>query len=302
MLFSSFAKKSPLIPLFQSGNLLKDYFPSLKKRSQGRFCTIVTLCVILSFSLLRAGEPQGEWEKTLAAAKKEGNVVVGIPASSELRTAIGAKFKEKFGVPVELLSARGPENVTRIITEFNAGVRYFDILVAGGATPLSMVAAGAADDFQSYKIGGAATSGRTMSAANGRSMPFFATRARPGGTIALRPKRARLAPSTICSIPSGKAESDFSIHAIRAQDKIRGLSFGRSREKNFLVGSLSKSCSSIKICVSSQTRWQKANSRLLSALVTTPSVPSSRRGCRWDRLPGLKRARTPTTVAALSRW
>jgi iron(III) transport system substrate-binding protein len=95
---------------------------------------------------------QNEWEKTLAAAKKEGTVVVGIPASSELRTGIGAKFKEKFGIPVELLSARGPENVTRIVTEHNAGMHYFDILVAGGATPLAMVSAGAADDFQSYMI------------------------------------------------------------------------------------------------------------------------------------------------------
>jgi ABC-type Fe3+ transport system substrate-binding protein len=113
---------------------------------------IVLILSLLSVSPVPAAEWQTEWEKTLAAAKKEGNVVVGIPASSELRTAIGAKFKEKFGIPVELLSARGPENVTRIITEFNAGVRYFDILVAGGATPLSMVAAGAADDFQSYMI------------------------------------------------------------------------------------------------------------------------------------------------------
>ena len=114
---------------------------------------VVSLLVaLLLVSPLPAAEWQSEWEKTLAAAKKEGAVVVGIPASSELRTAISAKFKEKFGIAVELLSARGPENVTRIITEFNAGVRYFDILVAGGATPLSMVAAGAADDFQSYMI------------------------------------------------------------------------------------------------------------------------------------------------------
>ena len=99
-----------------------------------------------------AAQPPSEWENTLAAAKKEGIVVVGIPASSELRTAIGEKFKNKFGISIELLSARGPENVTRIITEFNAGVRYYDILVAGGATPLSMVAADAADDFTSYMI------------------------------------------------------------------------------------------------------------------------------------------------------
>ena len=110
------------------------------------------LCAFLFPLPSSAAEWQTDWEKTLVAAKKEGTVVVGIPASSELRTAISAKFKEKFGIPVELMSARGPENVTRIITEFNAGVRYFDILVAGGATPLSMVAAGAADDFQSYMI------------------------------------------------------------------------------------------------------------------------------------------------------
>jgi hypothetical protein len=115
-------------------------------------CLISLLLASFLATSLPAAEWQSEWDKTVAAAKKEGTVVVGIPASSELRTTIATKFKEKFGFPVELLSARGPENVTRIMTEFNAGVRYFDILIAGGATPISMVAAGAADDFQSYMI------------------------------------------------------------------------------------------------------------------------------------------------------
>ena len=101
---------------------------------------------------LLAAESPNEWEKILAAAKKEGTVVAGIPASSELRNAISTKFKEKFGIAVELLPARGPENVTRIVTEFSAGVRYFDILIAGGAAPLAMVSAGAADDFPSYMV------------------------------------------------------------------------------------------------------------------------------------------------------
>ena len=109
------------------------------------------IAVFLPF-FLDAAEWQTEWERTLAAAKKEETPVVGIPASSELRKAMGARFKEKFGIDVELFPSRGPENVTRIIKEYSAGVRYFDILVAGGATPLSMVAAGAADDFQSYMI------------------------------------------------------------------------------------------------------------------------------------------------------
>ena len=119
----------------------------------GWICSLVCLLWILCFlTQLPAAESQNEWEKIVAAAKKEGTVVAGIPASSELRNAITSKFKEKFGIAVELLAARGPENVTRIVTEFSAGVRYFDILVAGGAAPLAMVAAGAADDFPAYMV------------------------------------------------------------------------------------------------------------------------------------------------------
>jgi iron(III) transport system substrate-binding protein len=101
---------------------------------------------------LQAAEWQTEWEKTVAAAKKEGTVVVGIPASSELRNAMDSKFRATFGIAAELFPSRGPENVTRIITEFKAGVRYFDVLVAGGATPINMAASGVADDFQPYMI------------------------------------------------------------------------------------------------------------------------------------------------------
>jgi hypothetical protein len=73
--------------------------------------------------LLPAADGQTEWERTLAAAKKEGSPVIGIPASSELRKAIGTRFKEKFGIDIELFPSRGPENVTRIIKEYSAGVR-----------------------------------------------------------------------------------------------------------------------------------------------------------------------------------
>jgi ABC-type Fe3+ transport system substrate-binding protein len=103
-------------------------------------------------SLLLAADAQTEWERTVAAAKKEGTVVVGIPASSELRQSMSARFKENFDIDIELFPSRGPENLTRILKEYSAGVRNFDVLVAGGATPLAMVAAGAADDFQPYMI------------------------------------------------------------------------------------------------------------------------------------------------------
>ena len=93
---------------------------------------------------------QVEWETTVEASKKEGTLVVGIPASAELRKQAGSRFAEKFGIPTELLPARGPENVTRIISESKAGVKYFDILVAGGATPLAMVKEGVSEPFEPF--------------------------------------------------------------------------------------------------------------------------------------------------------
>ena len=116
-----------------------------------RRLVVALLAVFLPASVYSA-EWQAEWEKVLAAAKKENTVVLGIPASTELRNAIGSKFKEKFGIAPELFPSRGPENVTRIINEYKSGVHYFDVLVAGGATPISMAASGAADDFQPYMI------------------------------------------------------------------------------------------------------------------------------------------------------
>ena len=75
-----------------------------------------------------------EWEKTLAGAKKEGKLVVGIPARPELRTQLEAVFKPKFGIDMELLPARGPQNASRIVAEYKAGVKYFDVFMGGSGT------------------------------------------------------------------------------------------------------------------------------------------------------------------------
>ena len=39
---------------------------------------------------------QAEWDKTVEAAKKEGKLVAGIPASAELRKSIAESFKSRF--------------------------------------------------------------------------------------------------------------------------------------------------------------------------------------------------------------
>jgi ABC-type Fe3+ transport system substrate-binding protein len=82
---------------------------------------------------------KSEWERSLQESKKEGEIVVGIPARPELRKQLDAVFKPKFGIRMDLLTARGPQNASRIASEYKAGVKYFDVFIGGSGTYESLV-------------------------------------------------------------------------------------------------------------------------------------------------------------------
>lgn len=99
---------------------------------------------LLTAANLFAGEVrapwQMEWDRTLEAANKEGKLVAGIPASADLRKAIGDGFKNRFpGIELELTTSRGPTNASKIAAEHAGGVRYFDLLISGTSTPFSLL-------------------------------------------------------------------------------------------------------------------------------------------------------------------
>jgi ABC-type Fe3+ transport system substrate-binding protein len=93
-----------------------------------------------------------EWEKSLAGAKKEGKIVVGIPARPELRTQLEAVFKPKFGIDMELMPARGPQNASRIVAEYKAGVKYFDVFMGGSGTYESLAEDGMVEPLDAQMI------------------------------------------------------------------------------------------------------------------------------------------------------
>ena len=74
---------------------------------------------------------QGEWDKRLGLAKKEGRVVVSITTSAELRVAIEKHFEKGFGIDVEPVVGRAPNVIRRMIEESKGGVRYVDVHVGG---------------------------------------------------------------------------------------------------------------------------------------------------------------------------
>ncbi len=101
-------------------------------------CLLAPCLVLVSLfvvaSAVYAGEAPEDWKKMLEAAKKEGKVVVGGPPTNVLRQKFKDTFEKRFGIELEILSAPGPQNASRAIAEFKAGVKYFDVLHGGSGT------------------------------------------------------------------------------------------------------------------------------------------------------------------------
>ncbi|TAJ79809.1 extracellular solute-binding protein, partial [bacterium] len=119
----------------------------------------ITLGILVLFVLVQpvhAAEQKAAWqadfEKTVSAARKEGKVVVAIPPSSELRKQLETAFKTKFGIDVELVPAPGPANANRIASEQKAGARYFDALIVGTGTAVSLAHEGMLEPIEPHMI------------------------------------------------------------------------------------------------------------------------------------------------------
>jgi iron(III) transport system substrate-binding protein len=113
-----------------------------KSRSTTRISFLASLVILLGFSFPASCQTtkapwQGEWEKLLEAAKKEGKVTVSIPASAELRKLLEENFRKRFGLEVEVYTARASSAVRRMADEFRAGVRYFDVHIGGSSSAVS---------------------------------------------------------------------------------------------------------------------------------------------------------------------
>ncbi|MGH7770611.1 MAG: hypothetical protein ACREQA_00055, partial [Candidatus Binatia bacterium] len=115
---------------------------------------VVSLSILWSAQVTAQSPWQAEWERVTAAAKKEGKVVAGIPASAELRKELEKRFKARYeGIELDLLPGRGPQNVRKIADEYKAGIRNFDLSIGGTDTLLyGLIEPGIAEPFEPYMI------------------------------------------------------------------------------------------------------------------------------------------------------
>ena len=64
---------------------------------------------------------QKTWDETLAAARKEGKVVVAGPPDTEVRQALPAAFEARYGIRMEYISGRGTDQANKLRRERGAG-------------------------------------------------------------------------------------------------------------------------------------------------------------------------------------
>jgi iron(III) transport system substrate-binding protein len=102
-----------------------------------------------------AADPAAEWEQVVAAAKREGRVVVISQGGTEIRDAFTVGFQQKYPeIQVEYTGATGAEVAAKLLTEQRAGQYRVDVLIHGTTTMLAdLVPAGAVEPIVPYLVG-----------------------------------------------------------------------------------------------------------------------------------------------------
>ena len=211
-----------------------------------------------------------DWERVQQDAKKEGAIVVGIPARAELRKQIEAVFKPKFAIDMDLSTARGPQNASRIAAEYAAGVKNFDVFIGGSGTFESLVAGGMVEPLDALMLLPEVKETKQWwgghiwedNLSGNRHLYSFIAEAGTGGlwfnTEAAKPNELRSFDDLLN--PKWKGKIGFLTRAHRARVSRCGLICGIKRASHSCAGSCSKICSSAVTSANWAMPWPKAKS------------------------------------------
>jgi iron(III) transport system substrate-binding protein len=100
------------------------------------------------------GGTAAEWDRVVAAAKREGKVVIMGQVGADVREALTQDFQRRFPeIQVEYNSMRGAEMAARLPTERQAGQFLVDLTVTGTTSQLDLMDANVLDPIQPYLVG-----------------------------------------------------------------------------------------------------------------------------------------------------
>ena len=103
---------------------------SQRKNSCRLAAVLVGLATAFSLPAFAQTNWQNEWMQRTETAKKDGKVVFSIPPSTELRRALESSVRKKLGFEIEVVPGTAAKIIRRIADEYQAGVRYFDVIIS----------------------------------------------------------------------------------------------------------------------------------------------------------------------------
>jgi len=107
-----------------------------------RFYSLVTVVAMVMVMVTVSSVPMAnadEWDKVLAAAKKEGTVSMIGPLGSKVRDTLTQNFEKKYGIKVDYLGDRGSGIGPKLTAERNAGKFLWDVAITGTTTSLKVL-------------------------------------------------------------------------------------------------------------------------------------------------------------------
>jgi iron(III) transport system substrate-binding protein len=87
----------------------------------------------------QSGDWQKTWDDTLAAARKEGKVVVAGAPDTQVRQLLPAAFEARYGIRLEYVTGRGTDQAIKLQREREAGVLSVDVVIAGIQTTATVL-------------------------------------------------------------------------------------------------------------------------------------------------------------------
>jgi iron(III) transport system substrate-binding protein len=102
------------------------------------FALALAFYAACAFTHVWAQSPAPGWDKLVADARSEGKVVIIAPPDPQVREALPAAFKAKYGITVEYLGSRSSDIAARLRTERAAGIYSVDVALSGLQTITSI--------------------------------------------------------------------------------------------------------------------------------------------------------------------
>jgi spermidine/putrescine-binding protein len=102
-----------------------------------KILTLLMTIACAPAAFAQSADWQKQWDETVAAAKKEGKVVVVGSPDPVMRNDLIPKFTKQYGIQVEYITGSSSALAGRIQTERQSGIYSIDVYLSGAGTTVS---------------------------------------------------------------------------------------------------------------------------------------------------------------------